>query len=212
MDKNNETLQTWNKLAPMYKNKFMDLKLYNDSYDLFCELITKKNPNILEIGCGPANITKYLLSKRSDFSILATDYSPNMIDVALTHNLNATFKVMDCREIKTLEQKYEGIICGFCVPYLSELEVLNLILDCYNLLSEKGILYLSFVDNELENTSEWKTTNEGNRVFFNYYTTTYIKELLINNSFEICDKFEIEQQKPDKKIEKHIILVVNKNC
>ena len=63
MDKYRETFETWNKVAQLYEDKFMDLDLYNDTYDQFCELLLKKNASILEIGCGPGNITKYLLSK-----------------------------------------------------------------------------------------------------------------------------------------------------
>ena len=63
MDNFNETKNTWNKLANLYQERFMDLNIYNESYDLFIEKLLTKNSNILEIGCGPGNISKYLLSK-----------------------------------------------------------------------------------------------------------------------------------------------------
>ena len=40
-----------------------------------CNLITKDKAKLLEIGCGPGNITKYLLSKRTDFNIFGIDTS-----------------------------------------------------------------------------------------------------------------------------------------
>ncbi len=64
MDKYQETFQTLNKVAKIYQDKFMNLGLYNDSYDNFLDLITKANASVLEIGCGPGNITKYLLTKK----------------------------------------------------------------------------------------------------------------------------------------------------
>lgn len=57
-----ETFETWNKGASMYQDKFMDLDLYNENYDFFCDSLNKPNSKILEIGCGPGNITKYILS------------------------------------------------------------------------------------------------------------------------------------------------------
>jgi ubiquinone/menaquinone biosynthesis C-methylase UbiE len=63
MDKYERTIKTWDKLAEKYQDVFMDLSLYDDSYDAFCALLQKKDATILELGCGPGNITKYLLIK-----------------------------------------------------------------------------------------------------------------------------------------------------
>lgn len=42
MDRYKETFETWNKVAIRYQEKFMDLDLYNESYDLICNSIQKK--------------------------------------------------------------------------------------------------------------------------------------------------------------------------
>ena len=47
MDKYQETFQTWNKVAEIYQDKFMNLDLYNDSYDVFLDLILKTDSSIL---------------------------------------------------------------------------------------------------------------------------------------------------------------------
>ena len=95
MDNYKETFETWNKLASLYQDWFMDLDLYNDTYDFICNSITKENAKILDIGCGPGNITKYLLSKRPDFDIYGIDIAPNMIELAEKNNPAASFAVMD---------------------------------------------------------------------------------------------------------------------
>ena len=46
MDKYQETFHTWNKLAKIYEDKFIDLDLYNDTYDDFLDLILKPNASI----------------------------------------------------------------------------------------------------------------------------------------------------------------------
>jgi len=137
MDRNNETSKTWNKIAHLYVEKFMDLELYNNSYDLFCELISEENSNILDIGCGPGNITKYLQKKRPDFNILGIDYAPNMIELAKNHNPTATFQVLDAQRISSLSISFKGLMCGFCIPYLSKKEVSKLISDSFHLLQKK---------------------------------------------------------------------------
>ena len=68
----------------------MDLDLYDDTYDTFCEEVNIENATILEIGCGPGNITKYLLNKRPDFRIEGVDVSPNMILLAVANSKATT--------------------------------------------------------------------------------------------------------------------------
>ena len=41
MDKYQQTFETWNKIATIYQDKFMDLKLYDESYDFFCRIGNK---------------------------------------------------------------------------------------------------------------------------------------------------------------------------
>jgi 2-polyprenyl-3-methyl-5-hydroxy-6-metoxy-1,4-benzoquinol methylase len=57
------TFETWDKGSKIYEDKFMDFNLYNESYDIICNTIYKVNAKILDIGCGPGNIIKYLISK-----------------------------------------------------------------------------------------------------------------------------------------------------
>ena len=52
MNNYDETQQTWNKVASLYQDKFMDMDLYNETYDLICNSIKKPHAKILEIGCG----------------------------------------------------------------------------------------------------------------------------------------------------------------
>ncbi|WP_438426090.1 hypothetical protein [Aquimarina macrocephali] len=47
----------------------MNLEMYHDTFDLFCKSIKKDNAEVLELGFGPGNITKYILQKRPDFNI-----------------------------------------------------------------------------------------------------------------------------------------------
>ena len=52
----------WNKIAKLHEEKFMDLDIYDESYDFFSDQIEKENAEILELACGPGNIW-YMLSQ-----------------------------------------------------------------------------------------------------------------------------------------------------
>ena len=97
MDRYKETYETWNKVASLYQDKFMDLDLYNSTYDYICETIPKEKARLLDVGCGPGNITRYLLSKRPDFDIFGIDIAPNMVALAKKNNPSAGFAIMDSR-------------------------------------------------------------------------------------------------------------------
>ena len=151
-DKYKVTFETWNKVASLYQEKFMDLDMYNDSYDVFCGLITRRSAKILEIGCGPGNITKYLIAKIPSVNVTATDVAPNMIELAQQNNPAAKVIVMDCREIDKIPGKFDGIVCGFCLPYLSKEDCLKLFVDSFQLLESNGYFYLSTIEGNYENS------------------------------------------------------------
>ena len=139
MDKLQMAINVFNKRAVQYQDKFMDVALYHDSFDLFCNSIPKQTAAVLEIACGPGNITRYLLEKRPDFQLLGIDLAPNMLELARSNNPQAEFMLMDGRDILRLNKLFDGIMCGFCLPYLSREEAVKMIGDAARLLLPGGI-------------------------------------------------------------------------
>lgn len=209
MDHNQETFNTWNKVAKLYQEKFSGLRIYDRSYDEFYSTLKNKNARLLDIGCGPGIITGYLLSKNPDLLIDGIDISPNMISLAQKNYPTATFQVMDSRDIKKIRQKYHGIICGFCLPYLSEHEATSLIKDVYDLLNENGTFYISFVDGDPVN-SGYKTASTGDRTYFNYYKTDFLIDKLTSAGFEIISSLQIAYELSNSGSELHTVLISKK--
>ena len=200
-----ETQNTWNKIAQLYEEHFMGLNLYDDTYDLFCELLPKESAEILELGCGPGNITQYLAHKRPNDQILAVDYAPNMIELAQHHNSNVEFEVLDCRQLDQIQRNFDGIICGFILPYLNSSEVSDLIRNCSKKLNRNGILYLSFVDGD-EKNSGFLSGSTGDRTYFYYHSLSTLKNELELNSFQIQKITEKEYLKSNDSSEIHNII------
>ncbi len=206
MDRYQTTFASWDKVASLYEQYFMDFDLYNDTYDIFCNEIKKSNAAILEIGCGPGNITRYLLDKKHDLLIDATDIAPNMIVLAKQNNPVANCMVMDARDIHTLTKKYDGIMCGFCLPYLSKEDCEKLFFDCKNLLSNGGIFYCSAIEGDYESSS-FETGSSGDKVYVYYYEPDYLQQLLAKAGFEHIQLFQKKYQKKDGSKQTHIILL-----
>ena len=188
----------------------MYLDLYNNSYDILSKMLTKENAKILEVGCGPGNITKHLLSKRPDLFIEGIDYAPNMIELAKINNPTAKFKVMDCRQIDKITAKFDGIVCGFCIPYLSHPDCINFLTDSFELLTEKGIIYLSFVEGDYNN-SGYLSASTGDRTYFYYHNSEDIQKVLLENNFTINHELKVDFKKREGEMEEHTILIAQKN-
>ena len=208
MDRYTETFKTWNKQATLYEDRFMDLDLYHATYDFFCSLMTK--PKLLEIGCGPGNATKYLLKNRPDFNVFGIDVAPNMIELAKKNNPTAVFAIMDCRQISELESKFDGIVCGFCLPYLTHSDCEKFIADCNNLLNENGQMYLSFVEGD-PGKSDFQVGSGGDRVYFYYYKLDWLRDQLLKNNFNQIQVFTVQYQRAEDKMEMHTILTAQKS-
>ncbi len=209
MDKNKIAVDVFNKLAKTYQDKFMDVDLYEDSFDFFCQNIRTENAEILEIACGPGNITKHLLDKKPDLKILGIDLAPNMIELAKINNPTANFRVMDCRNIQTIDKKFEAIMCGFCLPYLSKKETSQLIFDASNLLKSNGLFYLSTMEDDYSK-STFKKGSSGDEIFMHYYSADFLKNELTKNEFQIIhldrkEYFHNEEKTTD------LIIIAQKN-
>lgn len=209
MDRYQETFETWNKLASLYQSKFMDLDLYNESYDLFCAAIEKVNAKILDLGCGPGNITKHLISKRPDFVLHGVDVAPQMVELAKINNPTATFEVLDARNLHQLKTKFDAIACGFALPYLSERDCNKLFSDCYNTLHPNGLLYLSFVDGDPAK-SDFKTANTIGRAYFYYHELTDILKQLKENNFDEFATLNVTYRRSETETEIHCIVMARK--
>lgn len=209
MDKYKETFNTWNKVAKLYQDTFFDFDLYNDTYDAFCELIPGAGSKILDLGCGPGNITRYLLDKRSDYNITCIDVAPQMLELAKNNNPTAEFQEMDIRDLHKLNKSYNGIIAGFCVPYLSGKDLNQFWKNCARLLEPPGIFYLSFVEGDPKD-SGFQTGSGGDRVFFYYHNLSKIRQELESSGLEVLKIFHKSYQRPGKPKEVHTVVLTRK--
>ena len=184
MDQTKIAVNIFNKLADGYQEKFMDVSMYHESFDIFCATIKKQNATVLELACGPGNITKYLLEKRSDFKLLGTDLAPNMIALAKINNPTADFQLLDFREITNLNRKFDAIMCGFGLPYLSKEEAIRFIADASDVLNPEGVLYISTMEDD-NSKSGFKTGSTGDAMYQNFHQADYLSKSLEENKLKI---------------------------
>ena len=210
MENYNKTIKTYNEVALNYENKFMEMDLYNDTYDFFCSLLNA-NSEVLDIGCGPGNITKYFLKIRKDLKITGIDLAPNMIERAKLNVPNAHFIVKDALKIDELTNTFDGVVIGFCMPYLNREDCSKLIRSSSEKLNRNGIIYISTMEDDC-GKSGYETTSfsDGKEVYVYYHQEDHIKTELINNGFEILKIDRKDYPEPDGTFLTDMIFIARK--
>ncbi len=210
MDRNSEAVNTFNKHASAYNERFGSVDLYNDTYELFSSLFTARGSTVLDVACGPGIITNYLLKRRPDLKITGVDLAPNMIAIAQANNPTANFLLMDCREISQIKEQYDAIACGFAIPYLYKEEVAKLLEDVTALLKPGGIFYFSFIDGKYEDSDYHYASNNEDRSYVYLYNSVKIMNMLNKCNLRIVQVEDIAWLNNKNEWETHVVFIVQK--
>jgi trans-aconitate methyltransferase len=206
MDKQLNTINIYNKHVQDYVNKFMDLQ-YKDTFDRFLELLPE-NATILELGCGPGNVVKYLTSKRSDLHILGIDLAPGMIEEAKKHNPGSVFKLMDIRKAGKIKEKFNAVIAAFCLPYIYD-DVDAVFKNFNNLTHHNGLLYLSCMEGTKEE-SGFEKTSFSEEIYINYYEKKDIETRLKEQNFNIEAFYTKDYPETDGSVTTDLVYIAKK--
>lgn len=186
MDHNPIAIRVFNAWAQGYNDAFMDTALYHASFDRFCDAIEARNAEVLELGCGPGNITKYLLSKRPDLRILGTDLAPNMLELARANNPEAEFQLLDARTFSNLGRSFDAIMCGFILPYLTPGETAELMSDAHARLRDKGVLYISTMEGDPARSGfKPSSSGKGGSAYIQYYEGSFLTRTMQATGFTV---------------------------
>lgn len=183
MDHNPNAIEIFNNNASLYEQKYMDVSMYSNSLNTFCSALPTTS-EILELACGPGNVTKYILEKKPTAKILATDLAPKMLALAKTNCPNATTQLLDLRSIAQLNKRFNAIVCAFGFPYLTKDEAIHFISDAASLLLSDGMIYLSTMEDEYS-LSGIQTSNKGEEIYMYFHEASYLKGALESKGFHL---------------------------
>jgi cyclopropane fatty-acyl-phospholipid synthase-like methyltransferase len=168
MDHSALSAEIYNKLADLYRDQYMDLAMYNESYREFCELLPSGRARVLDAACGPGNVSRYLMARRCDLDLLGIDLAPRMVELAREAVPAGRFEVHDCRRLAELQRRFDGIICAFGLPYFSPEEAAGFIAAAGQVLEAGGVFYLSTMLGRRED-SGFESCSTGDQLFITYH-------------------------------------------
>jgi predicted TPR repeat methyltransferase len=107
-------------------------------------------------------------------------------------------------------EKYDGLMCGFCLPYLTKEEAIKLIADASNLLNAKGVLYISTMEDDYSK-SAYKKGSTGDEIFMHYHQADYLTAALKENDFKIIELKRQDYPEQDGTKTTDLILIAARN-
>lgn len=204
-----ETIQTWNDIAQLYDDHFSSLDIYNASYNQLLSLLKEHQTKVLEIGAGPGMISQYLhkINPILDFTI--TDVAPKMVEIIQLKFPTANTFLLDARQLSQLNESYNIIIAGFCIPYLCKDDLATLFKSIQERLSKNGLFYFSFVPGQYSSSS-FQVGSNGKRTYFYFHEELQINAELKLNGFEVIHQESVQYQRKNGPSQEHLILIAQK--
>jgi ubiquinone/menaquinone biosynthesis C-methylase UbiE len=204
------TIETWRRLAQAYHEKFSDISIYDTSYEAFASYVDVDNPAILEVGCGPATVTRWLKQRFPSSEILATDVAPEMIEEAKKHVQDVDFEVLDAREIRKINRKFDAVLAGFIIPYLTKEDLNTFVSSVADRLNESGIFYLSCIEKDYSESST-AVSSSGLEMTVHYYLEKDILSLFSKHHMQVLDTIRVDYPNSSGESDTHLILIAKKS-
>ena len=209
MDHSANSAGVFDKLAPLYRDKYMGLTMYDDFYREFCEQLKPGRARVLDAACGPGTVSRYLLTQRPDLDLLGIDLAPRMVELAREAVPSARFAVHDCRRLADLQMRFDGIICAFGLPYFSPEEAAAFIRAVSQGLERDGVLYLSTMLGKPED-SGFERCSSGDLIYVNYYSEEHVMSSLRGCGFEIIKQSRTSSPSTAPKKTTDLIVIARK--
>ena len=205
------SVQRFNEFAEEYASRFDNVTGYIEQLTHFCSLVKSDNPRILELACGPGNVTGFLKNRFPNSRILAVDLAPKMIEIAKNLLPDVDFRVMDVRDISMIPDRFDAVMCSFCLPFLSKTDSAKLIADCAKCLVSGGVLYVSTMEGNEDRAGYEATSFSGDaEIYFNYHQQTDLEQAFEQSGFEIRQLKLQDYIEPDGSVTTDMIFIAVK--
>ncbi len=197
----------FNDNADIYADKYMSVAKYQNELQQLCKLIVEDEARILDIACGPGNLSQYMISRNPKYRILGIDFALAMISKARSLVANVEFQLMDVREIGQLNQKFDVIICGFVMPYLEDEDIEKMMLDIKKLLCQNGLLYISTILGEKDEQIAKKSSDGKNDLMIRLFTEQTLSDTVFKHNLTMEYLSVLKSAQSDENANDEIIVI-----
>lgn len=179
-----ESVATFDRLADRYAEKYFNLNLYDCYLERFVKRIESRGASVLDVACGPGNVSAYLAKARPDLKLVGIDLAEGMVKQARTRVPSAKFWVKDCRQIDGLEQIFDAAAFAFGLSYLTDDDANRFFTSLNANLADCALLYLSTITGE-SSWSGFETSSTGDRVYLQYRNVSEVVSMVERAGYRV---------------------------
>jgi predicted TPR repeat methyltransferase len=198
--------RVYKKYATGFDEKIASLEIYNESYDFLLKKI-QDGAAILDLACGPGNVSHYLKRHKPGLKITGVDISEEMIDIAQTRIQDGKFIARDICEVE-FSAKFDCVICAFGIPYLDLNETAKVFKIISKSLYDNGHFYISYIEGSKQDFAKQSFT-DNEELFIFRHPEIDILEILDQQALSVIKRFDIDYHEKDGTIIKEIIYIGN---
>ncbi|NJN46423.1 MAG: class I SAM-dependent methyltransferase [Candidatus Competibacteraceae bacterium] len=178
------TAATFSRLADRYAEKYFQLDRYDRFLERFATRIESPGARILDVACGPGNVSAYLSKTRPDLELIGVDLAEGMVKQARRRVPSAKFMVKDCRDIGELEQVFDAVVFAFGLSYLTENDATRFFTSLDGILKESALLYLATITGN-PSESGFTCSSRGDKVYLEYRSINDVVSMIEQAGYRI---------------------------
>ena len=202
-------IRLYSEHSSQFDEKIGSLKNYDESYTYFLRN-AKRNGNLLDLACGPGNVSAFIRKLKPEIEITCVDLSDNMLEIAKKKLVKGSFYKSDILDIAVPEKKYDLITCAFGIPYIESSEVGKFVDEVTRFAKKDTAVYISCMAGD-EIAEDMMSFAENKKLAVQRHKKEDIIEEFINAGFTLADYRSQDYHEPDGSITTDMIFYFTKN-
>lgn len=182
MDRISKTIAAYDKACGAFNDKFREFPPYVEKVKDFIELL-EPGMKVLDLGCGPGNVSRQLMLSGKEFRIEGIDLSEEMVKLARKNVPSGNFSCGDIRDISFAGESFAAVFLSFCIVHLNESEMADLLAKVSGYLKRGGLLYVSFMEGKKDGFE--RTSFSEDEIFYCYHSSEKVEKILKDNHLSI---------------------------
>ena len=192
--------ELFNKYASEYQKNYFDVSNYSNVLDVMLDKLHQDKPVILDIACGPANLSSYLRSRIPGAQIVGIDISDKMLELARQNILDGQFYCMPYNKMDSLEHDFDAIVCGFLLPYLNPSEKDLLFALVFENIPKGAFAFISTMVLDKYKARNRRSRDGKHEVIMHYHSGPSMIKELIEMGFRLIEKKELLAEDGDTEL------------